>query len=377
MKNRIFIFGHYGEKNTGDDAMIYVLLQQLSSIYPNVFFSIISPRKLFVPSEIENKIKIVEPTPFQVFREIKNSSIFVMGGGTQIYESGNKFERVKVLSEILIIVIWARIFCRRIYYLNIGVEPLNTTFRKFLSEKILKLADFITTRDNLSFTVLNDIKLEKVEKSFDLAILLNKSSINNPKNSYNTTLGISILPFYEIYHGKEELDQLVVENIADTLNKWQEDSSKNRIQLYVFKGKSRSDDFKITQLLKNKLVNQDKVELIQYNSNPLKMLSKFNECDMFIGMRYHSCLFAYATKTPLLVISYLQKCNALAEEIGLPDNAVLTIGDVVNGKFGDYFKNIQTNKNLFLAKLPRSIARKRAQRYFDSEYGEFNEDFSN
>jgi polysaccharide pyruvyl transferase WcaK-like protein len=367
MENKIFIFGHYGEKNTGDDAMLYVLLQQLHNIYPNTNFSIISPRELFVPKEVQDKIKIIKPKPFNVFKEIKESSIFVMGGGTQIYDYGNKFERSKVLLEVLILVIWAKIFCEKISFRNIGIEPFNTTFRKFLSKKICKLADFITVRDSLSYEILENIDVKKLERSFDLAVLLNYNPL--PKETKNNILGISLLPFYEIYHDKKELDQLVVKKIAASLNKWLKNSSKNKIRLFIFKGESRSDDLAITQFLKTKLINPEKVEIVPYNSNPMKTLSMFNECDMFIGMRYHSCLFAYATKTPLLIISYFQKCTALAEEIGLSERAVLNINEVLDGNFEEYFEDIQTNKDSFIAKLPISIAKKRAKAYFDCIFG--------
>lgn len=362
MNNRIFIFGHYGEKNTGDDAMLYVLLRELHKVCPLAYFSIISPRKLFVPPNVEKKIKIVKPTPFQVFKEIKNSSIFIMGGGTQIYDYGNKFERLKVLSEMFILISWAKIFCKGIYFLNIGVEPFKTTFRKFLSKKICQLADFISVRDKKSLDALKDIGIKDVKLSFDLAVLL--SILNKPQETDENIVGISILPFYEIYHGKKYLDRLLVEKIANTLNEWLKEDSKNKIRLFVFKGESRSDDLKITQYLKTKIINSEKVEIVHYNPNPMKTLSMLNECDIFIGMRYHSCLFAYVTKTPLLIITYFQKCTALAEEIGLPKIAVLTIDKVLNGKFEEYFKNIQSNKHSFMAKLPISKSKKRVKNDF-------------
>lgn len=74
MKQRFFIFGNYGEKNTGDDAMIYALLQELHALYPTALFAIFSQIPITVPQETKNLVKFVRPIPRIVFREIMHSS---------------------------------------------------------------------------------------------------------------------------------------------------------------------------------------------------------------------------------------------------------------------------------------------------------------
>lgn len=362
MENRIFIFGHYGEKNTGDDAMIFVLLQELHKIYPKSNFSVISSRKFFFPPGIEDKIRLIKPVQINVFKEIMNSSIFIMGGGTQIYDYGRRLERFKTLSQMLIIIYWAKLFCENIYFLNIGVEPFKTTIRKFLSKRICKLADFISIRDKYSYLILEDMGIKKTLQSFDLSVLLSPfDSINKFRSNKIEIVGMSILPFYEIYHNKKYLDYLIVDEIAISVNEWLKSNSKNKLHLFVFKGKSRSDDFNITNILKEKIENEEQVKIVPYENNPLKTLSQINNCDIFVGMRYHSCLFAYMTKTPLLVISYFQKCRALAEEIKLPNRAIIPINDILNGNFNKYFLDILENEESFIGSLPLSKAKKKAK----------------
>ena len=75
---QIFFFGHYGKKNMGDEAMINVLLYESSKYFSSNNFAIFSPTNIELP-EIKNHVKFVGPKILELFREIKNSSILIMG----------------------------------------------------------------------------------------------------------------------------------------------------------------------------------------------------------------------------------------------------------------------------------------------------------
>lgn len=357
MENKIFIFGHYGEKNTGDDAMIYALLQELNKIYPNATFSIMSPRNIIVPPETKNKTIFINPSVIPVFKEILLSSVFIMGGGTQIYDYGRRIDRFKVLMQMLLIMIWAKIFCEKIYFLNIGIEPFKSIKLEYIGKFICQLADFISVRDKNSYDILKNFGIHNIKQSFDLAVLL--PNINHKKYSSNI-MGVSILPFYEIYHNKKDLDNFIVEDIANKIDGWLQKDSCNRLHLFIFKGKSRSDDYEIINMFKNRIKHSNQVKIIPYNSNPLTTLYEVNKCSMFIGMRYHSCLFAYITNTPLLIISYFQKCNYLGEEINLNQKAIVNIENILDGNFGKYLNDMQLNQDDYIADLHIDLAKKKA-----------------
>ena len=364
-QQQIFIFGNYGVKNTGDDAMIYVLLRELHALYPNATFAISSHTSFTVPQETKNAVKFVKPVPQTIFREIMHSSIFIQGGGTHIYDYGNKIKRLARMSEKLIMQIWAKLFCKRIYLLNTGVEPLSTTWSKFLTKQMCRLADFISVRDKLSYEVLEGIGLrDKVTLSFDLTALLQPVSSSDKflVNKMNTKiLGISILPFFEIYHGDKKKDRLFVNEIAKGLNQWLKQDCQNMIYLFVFTGKSKATDVFITEMLQKQLNPSGQVRLIPYDPDPRRTLSRFAQCHAFVGMRYHSCVFAYLTNIPLLIINYFQKCQSLATDIGLTKHAVISLEEILNGQFEKYLKNLQEHPDDFVATLPINMAKQKAK----------------
>ena len=365
MKQQIFIYGHYGWKNTGDDAMVYVLLRELHILYPTATFAILSQAAIIVPPETKNLVKFVRLTPRTVFQEIVHSSIFILGGGTHFHDHGIKIKQLKMLSKNFIVFILAKLFCKRTYFLGIGVEPLSTIWGRFLSKQIFRLADFISVRDRLSYEILEGMGLKNNGAlSFDLAALLQPLSTSDKflvKKTNMKILGISILPFFEIYHSDKEKDILFVHEIAKGLNQWLERDCQSLIYLFVFKGKSIADDVIITEMLQKQLHPVERVKLIPYNPNPMETMSRVAQCHAFVGMRYHSCLFAYLTNTPLLAINYFRKCQALAEYIGLSNHAVISLEEILNGEFEKYLKNLQEHPDYFVATLPIDKAKQMAK----------------
>ncbi len=204
----------------------------------------------------------------------------------------------------------------------------------------------------------------KITLSFDLAALLQPLSTSDKslvKKTDMKILGISILPFFEIYYSDKEKDILFVHEIAKGLNQWLKRDRKNLIYLFVFKGKSIADDLFITKTLQKQLNPAERVKLIPYNPNPVETMSKVDQCHTFIGMRYHSCLFAYLTNTPLLVINYFRKCQALVEDVGLSKNTIISLEEILNGEFEKYLKHLQEHSDDFIASLPIDTAKQMAK----------------
>jgi polysaccharide pyruvyl transferase WcaK-like protein len=289
-----------------------------------------------------------------------------MGGGTHIHDYGGRMKRLKVMSEMFIMLLWAKLFCKRIYLLGIGVEQLSTTWGKFLSKQMCRLADFVNVRDKSSYEIIEGFGLKnKITLSFDLTALLQPLSTNYKslvKKTDTKNLGISILPFFEIYHGDKEKDILFVHKIAKGLNQWLRKDHHSLIYLFVFKGKSKADDVIITEMLRKQLEPSERVKLIPYNPDPVETLYKVAQCDAFVGMRYHSCVFAYLTNTPLLIINYFQKCQALAEDIGLSKHAVISLEEILNGEFEKYLENLREHPDNFVASLSINMAKQKAKK---------------
>jgi len=348
----------------GDDAMLYGLLQELYTLDSEARFSVLSSIITVIPTGVKNRVKFVKLSPFAVGWEILRSSVFVLGGGTHLFDYGKKAMVLRIQLRIFILVLFSKLLRKKVYLLGNGLGPFPTAWGRLLSRSICHLADYISVRDEASYRFLSSWGLiNKASLAFDLSALIEKyeeTETDIPQNN-KKTLGISILPVFQIYHGSTEKDFLMVSEFAKSINELLIESPLLEVCLFVFKGKSRDDDVEITQLLQDQLKQTERVKLVQYDPDPRNMSAQVAYCSAFVGMRYHSCLFAYLHGIPLLIINYHPKCRDFAEDIGLPGHAVVSLEEVLDGQFQKRLRNLIESPEDFCPTLPIDLAKKRAR----------------
>ncbi|MBU4535298.1 MAG: polysaccharide pyruvyl transferase family protein [Euryarchaeota archaeon] len=378
----IFILGYYGWKNTGDDAMLYSLLNILDKIYPSSIFTITTGSKIKLPESLEKRITEVDPNQhLSFFKALFQSSIYVLGGGTHFFDYGTRRIRIPRLLQHLLITGIMKLRRKKCYFLGIGVEKPNKWWGKLLIKNTCKLADLIVVRDSLSEEALQDMGVgTKTCQSFDLSLLLVEDGLNRGPSTRSgdiksrpysnkedesitespVTMGVSILPFYHIYDPQNEKDDLLVEKIASALNKWMADSHLHHLKLFIFNGQPPHDDIHITNSLFELLDFKNRVKIIPYNPDPLDILNEISTCSSFIGMRYHSCLFAFINHLPLLIIDYAPKNRALARDVGLNSKACISLEEVLSGVMDEKIQEIQLHPPDFQPSLKFVDAQKKA-----------------
>lgn len=364
---QFFVFGYYGWKNTGDDAMLYTILRELHTLYPKNRIVVVARVPAKVPEETKSLVKFVKPVPHTVFREILNSSVFIIGGGTHIEDFGTrKIRPLKNVLRIFIFTVLAKFLGKEICFLDIGIGPISTVWDRLLLKPICELSDFISVRDRSSYEILKNLGVDaKSRLSFDASVLLEPLSnrditVASGANN-NKILGLSVSPVSEIYDCNRKKDIMLAREIAKGLNQWMEEDLGVEVHLFIFKGESKDDDVAFTNLLQGRLKLVERVKLVPYESDPRKRLSQVSRCDYFIGMRFHSSLFAYLTGIPMLMIDYHPKCRALAEYIGLPKHAIVSPNEILTGQFRHFLEHFRESPNSFRATLPIDVAKWRAR----------------
>jgi len=354
--------------------MLYALLRELHVRFPHATFIVPARAPCTIPQEVKGLVKFIELRPWKMLREIMKSSVLVMGGGTHIYDQGNLFGRLAVLTGWLASITLAKISGAQVWLIGIGIEPIQTKWGVFFAKSLLGLADFISARDSTSFQIAQRMGFKRKSiQSFDLTALLldfvasvpqqeSCGTIQDNKLVNPKTIGLAILPFFEIYTGDKITDKFFVQRIAESLNKWLEKDDKNTVCLFTTKGASKDHDVLLTNLLCASLTPQERVRLIPYDSDPLQTLAKIGRCDAFIGMRYHSCVFAYLSRVPLLMINYFHKCQALADDIKLPRSALITPDEIMNGLLEERLTLLDMCPGSFMAELPPTEAKKMADK---------------
>jgi len=365
-KRQFFIYGYYGYKNAGDDAMLYALLNEINKHFPNDVFVVCSATEsIEIPLEMRKKVKIVKPKIPTFLFELKRSSFFIVGGGTFIFDySKSKLINISnLLIYYLRILLFAKMCCKKIIFLSIGVGDISTRLGRYIGKKIYETTDYITVRDSLSLQLLNEMHIKnKVKLSFDLAAFLPTFSSKTKFQHDGKIIGVSILPFYLFFRDNNKNDIIMVDNIAKSLEIWLGENTKNTVYLFPLQGKqerSSRNDEDITKLLYERLKHPGRVKLFSYHPDPRRIISEMEKCDAILGMRYHASLFACLTKKPLIMIDYSIKCTALAKDFQIPKNATISPNEILEGKLDIYIKNLLKNPEDFLSKIPAELLQKR------------------
>jgi polysaccharide pyruvyl transferase WcaK-like protein len=262
LKNNIYVIGFYGYGNIGDEAMRLGLSDILKfKGYENIKWYSKGSSLL---------------TDFMWADDI------ILGGGTHLRNWGKHW--IKQDTRIFALGIAAKLLGKNFHMLNVGIEG------QWLRDLIEDVADTLTIRD---------------EQSFDSSIVLEYKQ--QPKKKQ---LGISLTPVYKIYYDDYNKDKQLANNLMNKVNEWLKNNPEHEVVFFNFNKADETLNIYASGLLKDS-------EFRLWQPDTIKLLEEIGECSHFIGMRYHSCQFAYKTSTPLVVINAYESCKKLASFIGV------------------------------------------------------------
>lgn len=208
--------------------------------------------------------------------------------------------------------------------------PFKKSWVKRIAKNILKGADFVFVRDDLSKDIIRDeLKLDKkITYIPDMAFYMdpdNSVSIKSfikDESSIKVGINVSALLYNGGYNGnnmfnlKVDYKKLVYSLIYE-LNKI---PNVEMILIPHVLGESFEieDDFRVCKLIAEELKNNSiHITTLDryYREDELKSI--ISGCDFFIGSRMHACIGAISTLVPTAPISYSRKFIGIWDKIGL------------------------------------------------------------
>lgn len=303
----ILISGYYGFKNSGDDALLLAIINDLKE-YKNDIKPIVLSRS---PKETQAiyKVKAVNRlNPISVIFNIMKCRLLISGGGTLIQDRTS----TKSLMYYLTIIKIAHFFGKKIMLYSNGIGPIREEHRR-VAGKILNNVDIITLRDKASFSEIKRLGINnpKIILTADPAFSLECD---------NKSRGELLLKKY----GIEKNDKKVCISIRD----WKglkpdfcEEMAKTADYLVqkldckvIFLPMQPSKDLaiskKVSEIMKEKSVCIDK------QTDVYDMLAIINEADMCIGMRLHSLIYSASAAIPVIGLVYDPKIAGFMDYIG-------------------------------------------------------------
>ncbi|SCY48921.1 polysaccharide pyruvyl transferase CsaB [Alkaliphilus peptidifermentans] len=302
---KVFLFGYYGFQNTGDEAILEVIVEQLKQSSCDIEITALS----YKAKETEEKyhIRAVSRNDFsKIIRAIKEADVVISGGGSVLQDVTSS----RSLMYYLAIIYIAKKMGKKVMFYGNGFGPINKAINKKMSAYIINQVDAITVRDFQAKELMKSIGVNKniivtADVTFSME-LLDKKNIDLILESEELLtdkklIGISVRSWKD-----ENKYKQIVAKIADYLNKM-------NYQI-VFIPMQYPDDVKISLEIVELMETSGKV--IEKPYLPKEILSIISRFDLLIGMRLHSLVFAAIALVPMVGLEYDPKINSFLKIAG-------------------------------------------------------------
>ena len=280
-----FLYGYFGQKNTGDDAMLYCWLENMNN---NDTAYILCKNPCYVPND--TLVKFIPYNALKAITGLLRADNVTVVGGTHFSNYGKMHRNFLITLRILAVAMLAKLFRKKVYFDSIGIVCGNWWLWMMLF-LVTRFTDRITVRDEVSKVILGTIGV-KADLVEDLAIGLQKHIGSVSKNC--GTLGVNVSPLYKIYFDYPLADEDILTDIAGMIN---QSVKYNKVKLIIL----REGDTVYTKKLESMI--DKRTEMVYYSENPVDALYEISKCGYLIAMKYHACYFAKLTDVPFTNLS--------------------------------------------------------------------------
>lgn len=316
---RLLIAGSYGHGNTGDEAILSTIVSHLRAKIPYVRLVVVAG-----DTEAVSRQHGVETVSWAdwaaIAQAVQNSDAVIQGGGGIFFDytdfhPWNLFENnAPDLAHYGGFSLLATLYRKPFMVYGVGVGPLFTESGRKLVRVVHSLAHKITVRDVESKAVLEGIGVgsDRVEVTTDPAFCIKPADANEARrilgdhgiNFERPVIAITPRPWDYSQPGWE--DQL-----SEALSPF---ASAKQAQILLIPFHKGYDD--VTVLRVQQLLANNETFTLRSEYTPQEIAGVIGVCDLLIGMRLHSILFAILTATPAVALSYDPKVRSLTRRIG-------------------------------------------------------------
>jgi polysaccharide pyruvyl transferase CsaB len=318
---RILIAGSYGQGNTGDEAILTAIVDQLRARMPDVRLVVVAGDTEAIGQQFG--VETVSWADWAVIAQaVERSDMVIQGGGGIFFDytgfhPWSLFEnRASDLAHYGGYSLLANLYRKPFMIYGVGVGPLTTDGGREMVKAAHLLADKIAVRDAESKTLLEEIGIEpsRIELTADPAFSLTPADERRAReilsehgiDGARPVIGITLRPWdYGITQSEWE------RSLVDALSGFAHSKQAQILLIPFHKGHDDGPLLRVQQML----VDTDAV-ILRSEYMPDEIAGVIGACDLLIGMRLHSILFAILTATPAIALAYEPKVRSLTRRIG-------------------------------------------------------------
>ena len=299
----VIISGYYGLGNSGDEALLKCIINDLRMANPDITITALSgnaqlTKRLYGVKTV-NRFNLVS-----IIKEFKKAKLLISGGGTLIQDATST---KSLLYYLGIISLAEKMGLKTMVYAN-GMGPIKEKNLKKV-KKVLDKVDLITLRENVSLEEIKrcDITAPKVLITADPAFNLVASDCKRA-NDILSGFGISAEDKI-VAVSVRNCNNIPVNFVKELAAALDEIAEKGYVPVFI--PMQRGCDLSISIDVASKMKNISKV--IDCELSVADLLAIIGRCEMACGMRLHMLIFASVMNVPMVGIAYDPKIKGFME----------------------------------------------------------------
>lgn len=303
--DRIIISGYYGFKNSGDDALLSAIIDDIKRHKSSPNITVLSAN----PKETAEKYRVHAINRFNALKLIKymkNAGLLISGGGTLIQDATSTKSLIYYLAVIKLAL---RNGVKVMLYSN-GIGPLRSRNNIKRAERVLNNVDIITLRDPQSKEVLDSIGVTEPK------VLITADPVFGIE-SFSPERGREILKSFGA-DGTSKILGVSVRRTRSTNSDFEsvvakmcDYASEKYGCTVVFMPMQTNKDEQISRNIMSRM--KSKSVIINKRLSVEDIISVSSALDACIGMRLHSLIYSAIGNVPLIGISYDPKIKSFMD----------------------------------------------------------------
>ncbi|MDF9840116.1 MULTISPECIES: polysaccharide pyruvyl transferase CsaB [unclassified Paenibacillus] len=313
---KIVISGYYGFRNSGDEAVLQSILNALQR-QSEAAGIVIEPVVLSIDPESTTAtygVKSVHRMKLgEVRRAIAESAGLISGGGSLLQDVTSS----KTIPYYLGVLKLAQWIGKPTFIYAQGVGPVNRKLFHPLIKSVFRNCAYVSVRDEQSRSLLQSMGLNQdniqVVPDPVMGLELPQRAESPGVFSAETasglkTVGISIRFWEESRYELNEIAEGLLKACAQI-------PFHLRFLPFHHPTDNEASRYLMEKLEKEVAALGGSISIREDALHPQQMLSEVAECDVLIGMRLHSLIYAAGRRVPLIGVSYDPKIDHFLERI--------------------------------------------------------------
>lgn len=303
----IIINGYYGYKNTGDEALLQGMIENIRSVNKNAKITVLSAS----PKETANRYSVNSIYRYnlcKVAKEMKHASLFISGGGS-LLQDVTSTKSLVFYTEMIKLA--KKMKLKVMVYAN-GFGPITKPRNIKRVKEALDSVSYISMRDPASTEALSELMPNlTVHTTADPAFSLGRID-EKWERKLCSKFGLKDNEEYFAISLRDwqYSDSKTVEKISEYCS----EINKRYSLTPVFVTMQNSKDLSIIQ----RVIDRLEVSAITIkNTSAKELLTLMQKMKFSIGMRLHFLVFSAIASVPTIGLSYDPKINSLVQHVGL------------------------------------------------------------